>query len=301
MADTEINYTKEVLKSEINYGFIGVMAFLMMVVNFWGFLPLLLAGEIAALFIAQNPRVQRIIRARLNKDKKVEILNAEETIVKSLPNNYQNDFFSLRQLSEEIEKRAGELSGEVGGSGANVLLSGVTEKLSAFRFDYARMLQAHYTLSTRNYRNIEIGLGKEIAQAERLIEREKSQQVRHALAQNLNVLKQRLSRVRKLDELVRLLEARLQVVRNSLGLVQDEVYTFTDIASISGLVDNLLSNLNVSDEFRTAYEDVLNVEAETMESSNWETQLLGEGDQMSAVSSPEIGSPSMRERARQAE
>lgn len=302
MADTEINYTKEVLKSEINYGFMGVMAFLMLVVNFWGFLPLLLAGEIGALFIAQNSRVQRIIRARLNKDKKVEILNAEETIVKSLPVNYQNDFFSLRRLSEEIEKRAADLSGEVGGSGANVLLSGVTEKLSAFRFDYARMLQAHFTLSTRNYRNIEIGLGKEIAQAERLIEREKSQQVRHALAQNLNVLKQRLSRIRKLDELVRLLEARLQVVRNSLGLVQDEVYTFTDIASISGLVDNLLSNLNVSDEFRTAYEDVLSAEVETMESSNWENQLLGEGDQMAAVSSPEIGSSAhLRERARQSE
>ncbi|MEK7833349.1 MAG: hypothetical protein AAB401_19825, partial [Acidobacteriota bacterium] len=104
---------------------------------------------------------------------------------------------------------------------------------------------------------------------------------------------------------VRLLEARLQVVRNSLGLVQDEVYTFTDIASISGLVDNLLSNLNVSDEFRTAYEDVLNTEAETMESGNWETQLLGEGDQMSAVASPEIESSAtsshLRERARQAE
>lgn len=305
MADTEINYTKEILKSEINYGFIGVMAFLMMVVNFWGFLPLLVAGQIGAIFIAQNPRVQRIIRARKNKDKTVEILNAEETIVRSLPENYQNDFFSLRRLSEEIEKRAGELSGEVGGAGVNVLLSGVTEKLSAFRFDYARMLRAHHLLSTRNYRNIESALGKEITQAERLIEREKSQQVRHALAQNLNVLKQRLSRIRKLDELVRLLEARLQVIRNSLGLVQDEVYTFTDVASISGLVDNLLSNLNVSDEFRTTYEDILSTEAATMESSNWEKQLLGEGDQMVAVSSPEIESSTssqhLRERARQIE
>jgi hypothetical protein len=53
----------------------------------------------------------------------------------------------------------------------------------------------------------------------------------------------------------------LQVTRNSLGLVQDEVYTFTNVAGISGLVDNLLTNLRMSEEFRSAYEDVLNAEA----------------------------------------
>lgn len=283
MADIEINYTEEVLKSNLNLAFIGVMGFLMMVVNFWGFLPLLLAGEIAALFIAQNSRVQRIIRARKNMDKKVEIQSAEETIVKALPNTYQNDFFSLRRLCEEIEKRASELGQDIGGSGTSALLASVIEKLSAFRYDYARMLRAHHLLSTRNYRNIETALSNEISQAERAFEREKSQQVRHALAQNLNVLKQRLSRVRKLDELVRLIEARLQVIRNSLGLVQDEVYTFTDVASISGLVDHLLTNLSMSDEFRTTYEDVLNVEAAVTDAANWDTQLLSPADERAAV------------------
>lgn len=298
MADTEINYTEEVLKSNINLAFIGVMGFLMLVVNFWGFLPLLLAGEIGALFIAQNSRVQRVIRARKNKDKKVEIESAEETIVKSLPNTYQNDFLSLRRLCEEIEKRASELGNDIGGSGTNALLSSVIEKLSAFRYDYARMLRAHHLLSTRNYRNIETALGNEISQAERAFERERSQQVRHALAQNLNVLKQRLSRVRKLDELVRLIEARLQVIRNSLGLVQDEVYTFTDVASISGLVDHLLTNLSMSDEFRMAYEDVLNVEAEVTEAGTWEAQLLGPADEATAIS-PEVESSNAARRSRE--
>lgn len=298
MADTEINYTEEVLKSNINLAFIGVMGFLMLVVNFWGFLPLLLAGEIGALFLAQNSRVQRVIRARKNKDKKVEIESAEETIVKSLPNTYQNDFLSLRRLCEEIEKRASELGNDIGGSGTNALLASVIEKLSAFRYDYARMLRAHHLLSTRNYRNIETALGSEISQAERTFERERSQQVRHALAQNLNVLKQRLSRVRKLDELVRLIEARLQVIRNSLGLVQDEVYTFTDVASISGLVDHLLTNLSMSDEFRMAYEDVLNVEADATEGGNWEKQLLGPADEAAAVS-PEVESSNAARRSRE--
>lgn len=300
MADTEINYTEEVLKSNINLAFIGVMGFLMLVVNFWGFLPLLLAGEIGALFIAQNSRVQRVIRARKNKDKKVEIESAEETIVKSLPNAYQNDFLSLRRLCEEIEKRASELGNDIGGSGTSALLTGVIEKLSAFRYDYARMLRAHHLLSTRNYRNIETALSNEISHAERAFERERSQQVRHALAQNLNVLKQRLSRVRKLDELVRLIEARLLVIRNSLSLVQDEVYSFTDVASISGLVDNLLTNLSVSDEFRTTYEDVLNVEASATNAGNWEAQLLGPADgEMAASAGAEMESSNAARRSRE--
>src|SRR5882672_7205517 len=172
MADEEINYTKEVLASNPNMIFVGIMFFLMLAVNFLGFLPLLLAGEIGALFIAQHPRVQRIIRARKNKDRRIEAEEAETVIVRSLPGNYQSDYHSLRQLCDEIERRA------------------------------------HHLLSTRNYRNIEMGLSGEISRVEKEAARESSPQVRKALEQNLNVLKQRLARVRKLDELVRLLEAR---------------------------------------------------------------------------------------------
>ncbi len=269
MADEEINYVKEVLSSNWNLAFVGVMLFGAMVVNPLAFLPLLLAGEIGALFIAQNPRVQRIIRANKNKDQQIEIVAAETEIVRALPTNYQNDFQFVRHLCEEIEKRSGELND----AGANAMLSGTLEKLAGFRMDYARMLRAHHSLSSRNYTNIQIGLTREIEVSEKAIEREKSAQVRHALSQNMDVLQQRLARIRKLDELVRLLEARLQVTRNSLNLIQDEIYTFTDVAGISGLVDNLLTNLNLSDEFRTAYEDVLNEEAGVSSIAGIEAQL----------------------------
>jgi hypothetical protein len=253
MADSDINYVKEILKSDFNLSFVGVMAFLMMVINFPGFLALLAAGEIGALFIAQDSRVQRIIRSRKNKDHKLETEDSEKNIVAALPVTYQNDFLSVRNLCDEIERRSSELEGE----GSNALLSGVTEKLSAFRFEYARMLRAHHLLSTRNYRNLQNMLSSEIARAEKAVEKEGSEQVRQALFQNLNILKKRLAKIANLDELVRLLEARLQVIRNSLSLIQDEVYTFTNVAGISDLVDNLLTNLSISDEFRSTYEDVL--------------------------------------------
>ena len=253
MADAEINYVKEVLRSDLNLCFVGIMAFMMLVINFPGFLALLAAGEIGALFIAQDSRVQRIIRARKNRHQKLETEDSEKSIVLALPPAYQNDFSSVRNLCDEIERRSSELDDK----GSNAMLSAVTEKLSAFRYEYARMLRAHHLLSSRNYSNLQNMLNNEIIRAEKSVDREESEQVRQALVQNLNILKKRLARIQKLGELVRLLEARLQVIRNSLSLIQDEVYTFTNVAGISDLVDNLLTNLSISDEFRSTYEDVL--------------------------------------------
>jgi hypothetical protein len=253
-----INFVKEVLKSEFNLGFIGVMAFLMLVVNFWAFLPLLVAGQIGAAILAQMPIIQRYIKMKKVWQRKESDQEAEKRIVLALPTPYQADFHSVRALCEEIEKR----SSEVGADGAGRMLADVVATLSSFRYEYARMLRARHLLSTRNYRQLQNALTEQIEQGEAALEREEARQVRYALTQNLSILKQRLARIKRLDELVRLLDARLQVIKNSLGLIQDEVYTFTDAEGIQGLVDNLLINLSISDEFRAESEHVLNVESE---------------------------------------
>jgi hypothetical protein len=253
-----INFVKEALKSQYNLAFIGVMAFLMLVFNFWAFLPLLFAGQIAAVLLAQMPIVQRYIKMKKVWQRKESDQEAEKRIVLALPPHYQADFHSVRGLCEEIEHRSGEL----GAGGAGRMLGDIVAKLSSFRYEYARMLRARHLLSTRNYRQLQQVLAQQIEQAEAALEREEARQVRAALTQNLSILRQRLARIRRLDELVRLLDARLQVIKNSLGLIQDEVYTFTDVAGIQGLVDNLLINLSISDEFRAEYEDVLNVESD---------------------------------------
>jgi len=253
-----INFVKEALKSEFNLGFIGVMAFLMLAVNFWAFLPLLVAGQLGAALLAQMPIVQRYIKMKKVWQRKENDAEAEKRIVSLLPENYQADFNSVHALCEEIERRSAEL----GAVGAGRMLADVVAKLSSFRYEYARMLRARHLLSTRNYRQLHNSLEQQIEQGEAALEREEARPVRYALTQNLSILKQRLARIKRLDELVRLLDARLQVIKNSLGLIQDEVYTFTDVEGIQGLVDNLLINLSISDEFRAEYEDVLNVEAE---------------------------------------
>src|ERR671917_523377 len=91
----DINFAKEALKSQLNLGFIGVMAFLMLVFNFWAFLPLLAAGELAALLLAQMPIVQRFIKMKKVWQKKASDEESERRIVANLPPNYQADFQSV--------------------------------------------------------------------------------------------------------------------------------------------------------------------------------------------------------------
>src|SRR5215207_3192015 len=90
-----INFVKEVLKSEWNLGFLGVMAFLMLVVNFWAFLPLLVAGQLGAALIAQMPIVQRYIKMKKVWQKKESDEEAEKRLVLALPSNHQADFHTV--------------------------------------------------------------------------------------------------------------------------------------------------------------------------------------------------------------
>jgi biopolymer transport protein ExbB/TolQ len=121
----KINYVKEVLKSDVNLAFVGIMICLALVFN-WGFLLLLPVGQIIATFLAQLELVQRRIRSRMNLEDKTKIQADLTKIVQSLPPKYQSDFNSVRGLCEEIERRSAELDA----SGSNTMLSKIVEKLA---------------------------------------------------------------------------------------------------------------------------------------------------------------------------
>src|SRR4028118_1163862 len=105
MADQEPNYVKEVLLSQWNLAFIGIMFLLMVIVNFIGFGALLTAGAIAAILIAQMPQVQHYIRLRSQIESQENLQKKEQEIVKNLPPQYQEDFASVEQLCHEIEQK----------------------------------------------------------------------------------------------------------------------------------------------------------------------------------------------------
>jgi hypothetical protein len=254
MAREEPNYVKEVLKSQWNLAFIGIMFLLMVFSGFFlAFGSLMLAGEIFALIIAQLPAVQHYYRLKLQIEGQENLKEKSQEIAKGLPTQYQQDFVTVEQLCDEIESKF-----ENSDASSNIFLKDLINKLGSFRFEYARMLQAHFLTANRDVNRLSTRLQSELQNNVNLFQNEKSAKVKEVLQQNIRILKQRLQKALQMSDLQRLLEARLAVVKNSLSLLQDEVYSTTNPEDMSSAVNNLLLTLNIDEELKATYEDVLN-------------------------------------------
>jgi hypothetical protein len=120
------------------------------------------------------------------------------------------------------------------------------------------MLNAHFLTSTKDVNRLTNRLQSELQNNVNLLQNEKNAKVQEALKQNARILKQRLTRALQMSDLQRLLEARLAVVKNSLNLLHDEVTTTGNPSDMSSAVNNLLLTLNIDEELKATYEDVLN-------------------------------------------
>jgi hypothetical protein len=254
MQPSNINYVKEVLKSQYNLGFIGIMILLAIVfANPLGFAALILFGQIAGVLLSQFSGIQQLIQRKYLIDSKLNLKEKEEEIFLSLPSHYQKDFKSVEALCLEIEQKW-QMSGK---DSSNYFLTELIAKLDSFRFEYVRMLQAHNLTASRDFGTVAEKLKAELAQNEHTLEQERSPKIREVLEQNIRIIKQRLNKATQLHELLRLLGVRLTVVKNSLKLLQDEVYTSSAPEHLSDAVDNLLMTLNIDEELKATYEDVL--------------------------------------------
>ncbi len=249
----EPNYVKKVLSSQWNLGFVGVMIFLMLVVNFMGFGALLLAGEIFAVLLAQIEPLQRYYRLQQQIEGQENLAENSFEIANKLPAQYKQDFDSVDKICLDIEQK-------FQGSDAsnNFLLKDLITKLGSFRFEYARMLNAHYLTSTKDVNRLTTRLQSELQNNVNILQAEKNSKIQEALKQNARILKQRLTRALQMSDLQRLLEARLAVVKNSLNLLHDEITTAVNPEDMSSAVDNLLLTLNIDEELKATYDDVLN-------------------------------------------
>jgi hypothetical protein len=254
MALEEPNYVKEVLKSQWNLAFIGIMFLLMVFSGFFlAFGALMLAGEIFALIIAQLPQVQHYYRLKQQIDGQEDLAEKSREIAQKLPPQYSQDFLGVEQICDDIEAKFQDSD-----ASDNFLLRDLITKLGSFRFEYARMLNAHFITSTKDVNRLTNRLQSELQNNVNLLQNEKNKKIQEALKQNARILKQRLTRALQMSDLQRLLEARLAVVKNSLNLLHDEVTTAGNPKDMSSAVNNLLLTLNIDEELKATYEDVLN-------------------------------------------
>lgn len=243
-----------IFKTSLNY----ILLTVMLILFFWtgefgAIVALTIAAEFGLFLLSQTPLLQRYLNIVKSQEDTESLRESEKTIINSLPRAEQTKFASIQYLCDQIEKHSTDIgSSEIG----NNQVSDILQKLSKFRYEYARILRVKYLLDTRDT-NGNQDLDDQISEAQYAFNHESNSSVKKALSQNLDVLKRRKASQSELNDFGRLLEARLSLVRNSVGLIQDKIYKETNVEGISDLVDDLNSNLDVNEELKD-YEELLN-------------------------------------------
>lgn len=257
MREKEPNYVGEVLSSQWNLAFVGIMILLMLTVNLIGFGALLVAGEILLILLAQLEPVKHYIRLKKQIENQENLKQKESEIVKNLPSQYQRDFQSVKQICDDIEEKW-----QASDQTDNYLFKDLIGKLGSFRNEYAKMLQAYYFTANRDVSGLNVKLQRELDNNETALKNERNPKVREVIDQNVRIIKQRLQKTGQMNDLLRLLGVRLSVVKNSLSLLHDEVNTVANPENMSSAIDNLLLTLDIDDELKATYDEVLSNQAE---------------------------------------
>jgi len=247
----DINYAKEVFTSIPNYVFLALILFLMITWNFWGFFMLGIAGEITAFLLSFTSYVQRIIYLKEHKNNLEGLREAEKAIIEGLKHTeYEADFKSVQTLCDRIEKRAAEVDGGQG------TMASILEKLTTFRYEYARRLRMHWLLSATDRESDVKSLNEALKEAEQSLRAETSPRAKQSWQQTIDILKKRIGKASKVGSRIREVEGQLRVVKNLLGLLYDDIRTSTELSDMSAMVDNLIVNLEISEELRDEYEEL---------------------------------------------
>lgn len=245
MARDRFIYLKKAFWHPFNLlGLIGFGA-LWMITGSWGFLAL--AGGLEALWLyvtVTNPRFQRNVNAQLSKEKQIEAELEREKMVRRLSQRDQARYRELELICRKAHKQLDCVDPLM-----RPMLEQSLLKLDYLLSSYLRMLTSlvaigEYTRSTsseeieKNIRKLEEELKSDTL----------SSRIKEVKKSNLDVLNQRLSRIKKAEENRSLFEASLQTLEDTLKLVRDEVLTMQNPSRISSQIDSVIIEMQQNEQ-----------------------------------------------------
>ncbi|MDQ7780711.1 MAG: hypothetical protein RDV41_13535, partial [Planctomycetota bacterium] len=203
----------------------------------WGFLAL--AGGLESLwlyFLPQNRRFQRSVDAEANKEKKVEAEQERELMVRRLSQHDQERYRELDLICRKVQRQI-----DVADSLTRPMLEQSLLKLDYLLASYLRMMCSLASIGEYLNSTSSDDIEESIKKLERDIKQgTTSDKVREVKKSNLDVLNQRLARVKRAEENRALLEANLQTLEDTLKLIRDDALTMANPAQVSAQIDNVI-------------------------------------------------------------
>jgi hypothetical protein len=222
-------------------------------------LPLILAAGLELIYLSvipHNKRFQRLVRSwRFAEEKKVHELNIAQ-MWQQLPPDAQSRYDQLVNVCKGVEASYSSLS-----SASQMLVSQMHDKLRGMLEAYLRLLFAdeqHIAyLQTANPAAIK----REIDQLQEKLESEspKVQQINH---QRIEILNKRAEKFDKIRENRQVIEAQCAAIEDALELIRDQSVTIRDPQQVSGQLENLLQNVEQTEETVKQVEDIFAASAE---------------------------------------
>ncbi len=257
MAEDKYIYLKKAFWSPLNLlGLIG-LGVLAVVTNEWGFLPLAGALEASWLYYTStNPRFQRRINSEVNKEKQIESEQEREMMVRRLSQHDQARYRELELICRKVQKQI-----DCADPLTRPMLEQSLLKLDYLLLAYLRMLTSLMTIGeyTRSTSSEEIE--ENISKLERELKSDTvSPKVKEVKKSNLDVLNQRLSRVKKAEENRSLLEANLQTLEDTLKLIRDDALTMENPSRVSSQIDSVIVEMQQNEQLAQEMDKFINTE-----------------------------------------
>ena len=263
----EINYLKEAFKRQenvislIGFGIAGA-------VFSSGFLLIGGALEISYLWlISSNPRFQRLVRAEKNQALSASTLNERDQLLKALPTADRVRYSSLLDVRQKVYD-SWQARDEVT---QNILQPNV-EKLDYLLGMFLRAqvtsnrIKNHLTDSGRAQ------IEKQIHDLEMNMKIPMPDKLKEVKAKNIEILKQRVARLNKLQEDKDVVETQLSTLENAIRFMGDQSVALTDPRQISEQVDHLVNDVQETEKSISDVEVFLEAQSELKEKSEMAMQ-----------------------------
>jgi hypothetical protein len=239
----DINFVKEAF--HLQYNWIALAGAGVFALVSGSLLPAILAGGIELMYLAivpQNWRFQRLVRSWKFSEEQQKHQQKLSQMLRTLPSDMQSRYWKLAEVCSSIHNNFNQLS-----TTSQIFLQQMDGRLSGLLNGYSRLLlaaaqQQQYLRSTDQNE-----IKREVATLQKSLSTDPPR-VQEINKKRVEILNKRLEKYDKLCENRKVVDAQCSAVEDVLHLIRDQSVTMRDPQQISDQLDNLVKDVEETEQ-----------------------------------------------------
>jgi hypothetical protein len=239
----DINFVKEAF--HLQYNWIALAGAGVFALVSGSLLPAILAGGLELMYLAivpQNWRFQRLVRSWKFSEEQQKHQQKLSQMLRSLPSDMQSRYWKLAEVCSSIHNNFNQLS-----TTSQIFLQQMDGRLTGLLNGYTRLLlaaaqQQQYLRSTDQNE-----IKREVATLQKSLSSDPPR-VQEINKKRVEILNKRLEKYDKLCENRKVVDAQCAAVEDVLHLIRDQSVTMRDPQQISDQLDNLVKDVEETEQ-----------------------------------------------------